>query len=87
MNFKNEEKENSSIAAYWARQKIAEIYKENNFTPNSKLEEEVTALGLKYSIMSEYTSFIAIDDAIRNTSGQVDTHKVPVYEVEGKDYS
>jgi len=50
--------------------------------PNPKLEEEVTALGLKYSIMSEFTSFIAIDDTIRNTSGQVETKKVPVYEVE-----
>lgn len=86
VNFKNEEKENSSIAAYWARQKIAEIYKNNNFVPNSKLEEEVTALGLKYSIMSEFTSFIAIDDTIRNASGQIETKKVPVYEVEWKDY-
>jgi|GEM_PF-4215383 len=82
MNFKNEEKENSSIAAYWARQKMNEIYKNNIFTPNPKLEEEVTALGLKYAIMSEFTSFIAIDDTVRNTSGQVETHKVPVYEVE-----
>ncbi len=87
MTFKNEETANSSIAAYWARQKIAEIYKSNRFVPNGKLEEEVTALGLRYSIMSEYTSFVAIDDAIRNTSGKTETVEVPVYEVEGKDYA
>jgi hypothetical protein len=46
------------------------------------LEEEVTALGLKYSIMSEFTSFIAIDDTIRNATKQSETHQVPVYEVE-----
>ncbi len=86
MNFKTEETANSSIAAYWARQKINQIYKSNRFVPNGKLEEEVTALGLKYSIMSEFTSFIAIDDTIRNTTGKVETQQVPVYEVEGKDY-
>lgn len=86
VNFKSEEKANSSIAAYWARQKIAEIYKDNNFTPNSRLEEEVTALGLKYSIMSEFTSFIAIDEEVRNTTGKTDTKQVPVYQVEWKDY-
>ncbi|EKE28894.1 MAG: hypothetical protein ACD_2C00267G0006 [uncultured bacterium (gcode 4)] len=87
INFKKEEKENSSIAAFWARQKIDDIYRENSFMPNPKLEEEVTALGLKFSIMSEFTSFIAIDDTVRNGSGQIDTYKVPVYEVEWKDYS
>ena len=86
VHFKNEETENSSIAAYWARQKISEIYKNNRFTTNPNLEEAVTALGLKYSIMSEFTSFIAVDDATRNTTGQVDTQTVPLYEVEWKDY-
>lgn len=86
VNFKNDETANSSIATYWARQKINEIYKGNRFVPNGKLEEEVTALGLRFSIMSEFTSFVAVDDTVRNVTGKVETRQVPVYEVEGKDY-
>lgn len=84
MNFRSEEQKNSSIAAYWARKKIDSMYREHQFTLNSKLEEEVTALGLRYAIMSEFTSFVAIDDTVRNTTGTVQTYDVPVYEVEGK---
>jgi Ca-activated chloride channel family protein len=71
-----EENGNGVIATLWARKKIAEIellgsgLMENiAFTPDS-VKEHVTRLGLTYRIMTSYTSFVAIDDAIRNKSGQ-----------------
>jgi Ca-activated chloride channel family protein len=87
VNFPSESLENSSIAAYWARQKIDNVLRESAFVPNLALEEMITALGLNYGIMTQYTSFIAIDETVRNASGSSQTVEVPVYEVEGKDYS
>ena len=87
MIFKDENKDNSSLAWLWARKKVKDIYSENYFNVNSKLEEEVTKLWLDYSIMTKFTSFIAIDDNIRNNWWKVETIQVPKYEIEGKNYN
>jgi len=84
--FKSEEEENSSLAWLWARKKIKEIYKDNYFEKNGKLEQEVTQLWLDYSIMTEFTSFVAIDDQIRNENWNSTKIEVPTYEVEWKLY-
>jgi Ca-activated chloride channel family protein len=71
-----EEKGNGVIATLWARKKIAEIellgsgLMENIAFTSDSVKEQVTKIGLTYRIMTSYTSFVAIDDAIRNKSGQ-----------------
>lgn len=87
INVPKSDEKNSSLPSYWARQKIDQIYSENLFEKNKNLEEEITALGLNYSIMSEFTSFIAIDENSKATSNESKTIVVPTYEVEWKDYS
>lgn len=37
---------------------------------NPEVKEEVTKLGLSYSMMTPYTSFVAVIDTIRNTEGK-----------------
>jgi TonB family protein len=70
-----EEKGNGVLATLWARKKIAEIGLLGSqmmgniaYTPDS-VKEKITRLGLTYRIMTEFTSFVAVDDAIRNKSG------------------
>lgn len=84
--FKNDNQENFSLPSLWARKKVKEIYKDNYFEKNDKLEKEVTQLWLDYSIMTEFTSFVAIDDQVRNEKWKPTTIEVPKYEVEWKLY-
>ncbi len=70
------EEENGVLATLWARRKIREItlrqsriFKEIAYEP-AEVKEKVTQLGLEYKIMTRYTSFVAIDDAIRNKDGK-----------------
>ncbi|MCU0445213.1 MAG: LysM peptidoglycan-binding domain-containing protein [Microscillaceae bacterium] len=64
---------NQAIRYLWARKKIQLL---DDYTKsfaydsqNKKLAEEVTNLGLKYNLLTQYTSFIAIDPTVRNTQG------------------
>lgn len=58
-------KKNSAIRYLWARKRIQMLddYKSVDYGSND--EEEVTALGLKYNLMTAYTSFIAVDNVVR----------------------
>ncbi len=62
----------------WAREKIRLLsdyaYLDDNAmsfsSDNNTLKEEITALGLKYNLLTEYTSFIAIDSLVSNKGGE-----------------
>jgi len=70
----NKHNDNSAIKYLWARERIKLLQDYNIVAYNDeKIAEEVTALGLKYNLLTEYTSFIAIDSEIRNESGQQTT--------------
>lgn len=67
---------NSAIAYLWARTKVDRLMDYGAPKANSDaVKKEVTQLGLKYSMMTPYTSFIAVLDTIRNTTG--DSKDVP----------
>jgi Ca-activated chloride channel family protein len=61
---------NSALTYLWAREKIRVLddYASLSYYENST-EAEVTALGLKYNLLTQYTSFIAIDNQVRNEDG------------------
>jgi Ca-activated chloride channel family protein len=66
----------------WARKKV-ELYSDlATFAKKDSYKEELTDLGLKYSLLTEYTSFVAVDSNIRNQTGEVITvdQQVPVPE-------
>jgi Ca-activated chloride channel family protein len=46
----------------WARQKIKMLSDYNRAEPEGKLKEEIIALGLNYNLLTEFTSFVAVDD-------------------------
>jgi len=49
----------------WARQRIAQLGDEEALTGGQSQREPITALGLKYGLLTSYTSFIAIDQRVR----------------------
>ncbi len=68
--------ENSALKYLWARQRIRILGDFGQLGDDVK--EQVTELGLKYSLLTDYTSFIAIDSEKRNTTGDVTTVKQPL---------
>lgn len=49
----------------WARQRIATLSDQEALEGGGAEREAITALGLKYSLLSDYTSFIAVDQVVR----------------------
>jgi len=71
-------KANGAIKYLWARQKIRMLDDFNNAANDPKLTEEITGLGLKYNLLTNYTSFIAIDSVVRNAGGKQVSVKQPL---------
>lgn len=57
---------NSAIRYLWARSRIARLSDFNVDNKNPETQKEVTSLGLTYSLLTPYTSFIAVLETIRN---------------------
>ncbi len=69
---------NAAIRYLWARKKIQLLDDYAKVTYGSDTQEEVTRLGLKYNLMTAYTSFIAVEkDKVAN-DGQLQTVKQPL---------
>lgn len=61
--------DNAGLRYLWARQRIAELSDRISVRPTKELSDAVTKLGLRYSLLTKYTSFVAVDERIRNRSG------------------
>lgn len=60
--------ENHVLSYLWARTKVERLT-DYGFSQEDSVRQEVTALGLQYSMMTPYTSFIAVTDTVRNQTG------------------
>lgn len=69
------DKNNSAIRYLWARKRIQMLDDYNNLSFNDTRVKEVTDLGLKYNLMTAYTSFIAVDEQTVNDEGKLTTVK------------
>lgn len=59
-----ERAEHAALAQLWARERIARLA--DRATPTDADLEEVTALGLRHRLLTERTSFVVVDPAVRN---------------------
>ena len=69
---------NRALRYLWARHRIAALGDYQKLRPNSKYVEEITGLGLTYNLLTQYTSFVAVDDVVRNPSGEAKSVKQPL---------
>lgn len=77
----------SALGTMWARAKIGELSAEmTNKGHTNQLVEEITKLGLDYRLVTEYTSFVAVEEKVRNEGGKQVTVQVPVEMPEGVSY-
>ncbi|HYL80264.1 MAG TPA: PEP-CTERM sorting domain-containing protein [Candidatus Acidoferrum sp.] len=67
--------DNAALKYLWARSRLQTLADYAKLEPDDERVKEVTRLGLTYSLLTPYTSFVAIDRVIRNVNPQ---DQVPV---------
>ena len=65
----------SALRALWARHRIAALSDQEALEAGDRYKQAITDLGLKYSLLTQYTSFIAVDKVVRNTAGSDSVHQ------------
>jgi len=69
---------NSALRYLWARSRIAELSDYGTSDVTEETAKEITALGLKYNLLTRYTSFIAVREVVTNPTGSADDVKQPL---------
>ncbi len=83
--------EHDVLASLWARTKIAELMAQNyegiqQGSPRKDVREAITQLGLDYRLMTQFTSFVAVEELTITEGGQPRRIEVPVELPEGVSY-
>ena len=77
-----------ALAGFWARRRIDDLMSLDwlglqQGTMKPEIKEEITQLGLDYRLMTQFTSFVAVEDRIVTTDGKPQRVEVPVEMPEG----
>lgn len=83
VNFGNTTTNNPGIASTWARAKVDRLMSEDwmgaqSGNPNKEIREEIVATALKHHIMTQYTSFVAVEEKTVTKDGVTKQVTVPV---------
>jgi Ca-activated chloride channel homolog len=62
----------SALRYLWARSRIAELSDVGPSAPDEDRVAAITSLGLTYGLLTRYTSFIAVQEMVRNADGATD---------------
>lgn len=91
VNLPESEESNDALATLWARTKIDELMSQSwnaeteEAAPTLKIKNEITKLGIDYGLLTQYTSFVAVEERIvTNRAGK--KVRVPVYAPSGTDF-
>ncbi|MFW6352289.1 MAG: TonB family protein, partial [Bacteroidota bacterium] len=85
LDIKPDKNENKALKYLWAREKMRLLggyaslgsYSYSSSEKKEALKKEITQLGLKYNLLTQYTSFIAVDSVISNKGGEQKTVEQP----------
>ena len=87
MNLPEAEAANDVLSTLWARKRIDQLTtaRGKSGVDPAKTLNEITQLGLEFRILTENTSFVAVEDRVVNQNGKPVTIQVPVALPEGVD--
>ncbi|MBN2476961.1 MAG: VWA domain-containing protein [Pirellulales bacterium] len=82
---------NEVLASLWARAKVDHLMGQDlagiqGGNPNPAIKEEILGLGLRYQLLTQFTSFVAVEQVRITAGGQPRTVAVPVEMPEGVSY-
>jgi Ca-activated chloride channel family protein len=69
---------NRALRYLWARSQIAELSDYGSSHVDPERIKNITNLGLKYNLLTQYTSFIAVLETVRNATGQAQDINQPL---------
>ena len=72
------EESNRALRYLWARSRIAELSDYGSSQIDDDRIKAITELGLKYSLLTQYTSFIAVREKVTNTTGSAEDVDQPL---------
>ncbi|HCU36140.1 MAG TPA: trypsin [Armatimonadetes bacterium] len=78
--------EDEAMASLWARARVEDLMARMYAGEKQELVGEVTQLGLEFRLMTNYTSFVAVEEKTVTEGGQAKTVQVPVPMPEGVSY-
>jgi Ca-activated chloride channel family protein len=61
---------NAVLRTLWARGRVATLTDNQRLMADDQTRGEILRLGLAYGLLTDYTSFIAVDKVVRNPGGQ-----------------
>ncbi len=90
-DFPSVNKENDVLSSLWARKKIESIMDTDleriqRGEPSDEAKKDITDLGLAYNLVTQFTSFVAVEDKVVNKDGKTVTVPVPVEIPDGVSY-
>jgi Ca-activated chloride channel family protein len=76
--------QNAALRPLWARERVRELSSEHLVGSKlrqgnaAELQEEITSVGLTYDLLTEFTSFVGVDDTPRELLAQAQTVTQPI---------
>ena len=83
INLPESESANDVLATLWARTRIDELTKQDYNNAKPEIQQMITNIGLEYRLLTQFTSFVAVEEVIRTVGGQPKLVEVPVNLPEG----
>jgi len=71
-------KDNRALATLWARRRLESLADDVKLHADDEQVAEITRLGLKYRLLSDYTSFVAVDTEVRADGKQITRVRQPL---------
>jgi hypothetical protein len=78
MDLPNDEAGNAAIGSLWARSRIADLERSMRHGENPTTVAAITDLGLAHSLVTQWTSFVAVEEKLVVSDGQPRQVRVPV---------
>ncbi|MCX5757595.1 MAG: hypothetical protein NTU83_03635, partial [Candidatus Hydrogenedentes bacterium] len=79
------------LASLWARARVDALMDEDwrgmqQGQPRADIKQAITDLGVTFHLMTQFTSFVAVEEKIINQGGQTQRVDVPVEMTDGVSY-
>lgn len=78
----------NALRNLWARESIRNLTDFASLGADEQVSHNIESLGIKYNLLTEFTSFVAVDNQVRNAGGNLTTIEQPLPLPEGvSDYA
>lgn len=85
VNFPESEPNHDVLATLWARTRIADLMSQDYTNTKPEIKEAITNLGIEFRLLTQFTSFVAVEERVVTDGGQPRKIEVPVELPEGVD--